>query len=99
MTSGVGAAPRAYWGPYAVSKAALEALIKVYAQEIESTPVRANLVNPGPTRTRMRAKAFPGEDPASLKPPEHVAETFVRLAQVSCADNGRVFDLQSGEVR
>ena len=99
VTSGVGSAPRAYWGPYAVSKAALEALVKVYAHEIESTPVRANLVNPGPTRTGMRAKAFPGEDPASLKPPEHVAETFVRLAEVACTDNGRVFDLKSGEVR
>ena len=99
VTSGAAAAPRAYWGPYAASKAGLEALVKVYAHEVENTPVRANLVNPGPTRTGMRAKAFPGEDPASLKPPEHVAETFVRLAEVACTDNGRVFDLRSGEVR
>ena len=53
--------PAAYWGPYAVSKAGLEALVKVYAHEVENTPVRVNLVNPGPTRTGMRAKAFPGE--------------------------------------
>jgi len=99
VTSGAAAAPRAYWGPYAVSKAGLEALVKVYAHEVENTPVRANLVNPGPTRTGMRAKAFPGEDPASLKPPEHVAETFVKLAEVACTDNGRLFDLKSGEVR
>jgi NAD(P)-dependent dehydrogenase (short-subunit alcohol dehydrogenase family) len=99
VTSGAAAAPRAYWGPYAVSKAGLEALVKVYAHEVENTPVRANLVNPGPTRTGMRAKAFPGEDPASLKPPEHVAETFVKLAEVACTDNGRLFDLKSGAVR
>ena len=99
VTSGAAAAPRAYWGPYAVSKAGLEALVKVYAHEVENTPVRVNLVNPGPTRTGMRAKAFPGEDPASLKPPEHVAETFVKLAEVACTDNGRLFDLRSGGVR
>jgi NAD(P)-dependent dehydrogenase (short-subunit alcohol dehydrogenase family) len=99
VTSGAAAAPRAYWGPYAVSKAGLEALVKVYAHEVENTPVRANLVNPGPTRTGMRAKAFPGEDPASLKPPEHVAETFVKLAEVACTDNGRLFDLKTGAVR
>jgi len=99
VTSGVASAPRAYWGPYAVSKAGLEALVRVYAQEVESTPVRVNLVNPGPTRTEMRAKAFPGENPALLKPPEHVCETFVRLAEPACTDNGRLFDLKTGEVR
>jgi hypothetical protein len=61
--------------------------------------VRANLVNPGPTRTGMRAKAFPGEDPATLKTPEDVAPIFVRLAEASCTDNGRVFDLKTGTVR
>jgi NAD(P)-dependent dehydrogenase (short-subunit alcohol dehydrogenase family) len=89
----------AYWGPYSVSKAALEALVRTYAHEVASTPVRANLVNPGPTRTAMRAKAFPGEDPQSLKPPEHVGETFVRLAEPACTDNGRLYDLKTGEVR
>ena len=99
VSSGAAAAPRAYWGPYAVSKAGLEALVKVYAHEIENTPVRANLINPGPTRTGMRAKAFPGEDPASLKPPDHVAEVFVKLAASTCTDNGKLFDLKSGAVR
>ncbi len=99
VSSGAAAAPRAYWGPYAVSKAGLEALVKVYANEIESTPVRVNLVNPGPTRTGMRAKAFPGENPASLKPPDHVTETFVKLAEPACTDNGRLYDLKTGEVR
>ena len=72
---------------------------KVYADEVANTPVRVNLVNPGPTRTGMRAKAFPGEDPASLKPPDHVAETFVKLAEAACTDNGKLFDLKTGEVR
>jgi NAD(P)-dependent dehydrogenase (short-subunit alcohol dehydrogenase family) len=96
VSSGAAANPRAYWGPYAVSKAGLEALVKTYAHEVENTAVRVNLVNPGPTATRMRAKAFPGEDPATLKAPEDITPTFVRLAEPSCTDNGRLFDLKSG---
>jgi NAD(P)-dependent dehydrogenase (short-subunit alcohol dehydrogenase family) len=99
VSSGAAATPRAYWGPYAASKAGLEALVRVYADEVANTPVRVNMINPGPTRTGMRAKAFPGEDPASLKPPEHVVETFVRLAEPSCTDNGKLFDLKTGAVR
>jgi len=99
VSSGAAVTPRAYWGPYAVSKAGLEALVRVYAHEVENTPVRANLINPGPTRTGMRAKAFPGEDPATLKTPEEVAPTFVRLAEAACTDNGKVFDLKTGETR
>jgi len=94
VSSGAAASTRAYWGPYSVSKAALEALAKTWAREVENTGVRVNLVNPGPTRTGMRARAFPGEDPASLKAPEDVAETFVRLAEPSCTDNGRLFDVR-----
>src|SRR5215470_2334153 len=77
VSSGVGASPRAYWGPYAVSKAALDALARTYAAETASTLVRVNLFNPGPTRTRMRAAAMPGEDPMSLNPPEPVAEKLL----------------------
>jgi NAD(P)-dependent dehydrogenase (short-subunit alcohol dehydrogenase family) len=99
VSSGVAANPRAYWGCYGVSKAALEALVRTYAHEVENTAVRVNLVNPGPTRTRMRAQAYPGEDPASLKAPEDVVETFVRLAQPSCMDNGRLIDLKSADAR
>ena len=99
VSSGAAVSRPAYWGPYSVAKAGLEALITTYAHEVENTPVRANLVNPGPTRTKMRAKAFPGENPASLKAPEAVTPTFVRLAEPSCTDNGRVFDLETGEVR
>ena len=99
VSSGAAARPRAYWGPYAASKAALEALVRTYADEVANTTVRANLVNPGPTRTRMRAQAFPGEDPATLQTPDDIAPTFVRLAEPACTDNGRLFDLRSGEVR
>ena len=99
VSSGAAVSRPAYWGPYSVSKAALEALVQTYAREIENSSVRANLVNPGPTRTGMRAKAFPGEDPASLKKPEDTTPTFVRLAEASCTDNGRVFDLKTGDVR
>jgi NAD(P)-dependent dehydrogenase (short-subunit alcohol dehydrogenase family) len=99
VSSGAAVSRPAYWGPYSVSKAALEALVQTYAHEIENSAVRANLVNPGPTRTGMRAKAFPGEDPATLKTPEELAPIFVRLAEASCTDNGRVFDLKTGTVR
>jgi NAD(P)-dependent dehydrogenase (short-subunit alcohol dehydrogenase family) len=94
VSSGVAAHPRAYWGPYAVSKAGLEALVRTYADEVANTPVRVNLVNPGPSRTRMRAQAFPGEDPATLQTPEDIAPAFVRLAELSCTDNGRLFDCE-----
>src|SRR5207237_7023733 len=79
VTSGIAVDPRAYWGPYAVSKAALDALARTYAAETASTNVRVNLFGPGPTRTRMRAMAMPGEDPMSLKTAETVAERIVEL--------------------
>ena len=66
-----------------------------YAHEVANTPVRANIINPGPIRTRMRAKAFPGEDARTLRTPEEVAQDFVRLAEPACTDNGRIFDLQA----
>lgn len=95
VSSGASSGAHAYWGPYAVSKAGLEALIKTYAQEVERTPVRANLVNPGGVRTAMRAKAFPGEDPEKLPAPEDVAPLFVELASPDCALNGEVIDFRS----
>ena len=94
VTSGAAKKCRAYWGPYSVSKAALEALVRTYASEVENTPVRANLVNPGPVATAMRAKAMPGEDPATIPQPDDLAETFVRLALPTCTDTGKVFDFQ-----
>lgn len=80
LTSTVAAAPRAYWGAYAASKAAQEVLLDCYAQEVRNvSKVRVAILNPGATRTAMRAKAYPGEDPASVKPPEAVAERIVAL--------------------
>jgi NAD(P)-dependent dehydrogenase (short-subunit alcohol dehydrogenase family) len=90
VSSGAAVAPHAYWGAYAVSKAALEMLVKTYAAELAKTNVRANLIDPGAVRTAMRAKAFPGEDPETLRTPEAIAETFVELAQAACTKNGEV---------
>jgi NAD(P)-dependent dehydrogenase (short-subunit alcohol dehydrogenase family) len=92
VTSGIARAPRAYWGPYAVSKAGVEALVKTYAAEIEKTRVRANLVGPGAVRTRLRARVFPGEDPMTLPPPESVADAFLSLALPECTRNGEIVE-------
>ena len=91
VSSGASAAKRGYWGPYAVSKAGLEALVKTYAHEIDNTSVRANIVNPGPVRTEMRQQAFPGEDPMTLPSPEEVAEKFLDVVDPACTANGQVF--------
>lgn len=81
LTSSVGAAPRAYWGAYGASKAALEALLAAYAEEVRAiSRIRVAIVDPGATRTQMRARAYPGEDPGSVKPPEEVATRIVALA-------------------
>ncbi|MBN9292165.1 MAG: SDR family NAD(P)-dependent oxidoreductase, partial [Hyphomicrobium denitrificans] len=80
VTSGAASGKYAYWGPYAASKAGLEALAKSWAAELVNTNVRVNLINPGATRTNMRARAFPGEDPASLPAPEEIVPLFLELA-------------------
>jgi NAD(P)-dependent dehydrogenase (short-subunit alcohol dehydrogenase family) len=92
ISSGAAHNMRAYRGPYSVSKAALEALARTYAAETDSTPVRINLVNPGPTRTRMRAQVMPGEDPTTLPPPEAVAEKIVALCLPGFTESGRLYD-------
>jgi len=80
ISSSVGPKPRAYWGAYGSTKAAFENLLECYAQETARiSNVRVAIVNPGATRTAMRARAYPGEDPASVKPPEAVAERLVSL--------------------
>jgi NAD(P)-dependent dehydrogenase (short-subunit alcohol dehydrogenase family) len=91
VTSGASHRCFAYWGAYSTSKAALEALVKTYAAEIGSTPVRANLFSPGPTRTRMRALAMPGEDPLTLPTPEDVAAQMVALCLPDFTDNGATY--------
>jgi NAD(P)-dependent dehydrogenase (short-subunit alcohol dehydrogenase family) len=92
VTSGVAASARAYWGPYAVSKAALETLARTYANETSGSQVRVNLVNPGPIRTRMRAQAMPGEDPASLQPPDEISARIVELCLPGFSETGRLYD-------
>ncbi|AWI90606.1 oxidoreductase [Methylobacterium sp. DM1] len=98
VSSGAAAKCRAYWGAYAVSKAALEAMVRTYAAENERTGVRAMLLNPGPLRTRMRAAAMPGEDPATLKTPEELAPHFVRLASPAWNETGKLYDFPSDRV-
>lgn len=95
VSSGASSGKYAYWGPYAVSKAGVEALAKTYAQEMANTQVRVNLVNPGPIRTQMRAKAFPGEDANSLPAPEALAPLFVELVSPECNLNGELIDARS----
>ncbi len=90
ISSGAARAPKAYWGPYAASNAALEALVISYAAENAITPIRANLFNPGPVRTAMRAKAFPGEDPLSLPAPEEVAPQIAALLAADYLENGQL---------
>jgi NAD(P)-dependent dehydrogenase (short-subunit alcohol dehydrogenase family) len=90
VTSAIGRASLAYWGPYLVGKVALEALVRIYAAEVANTPVRANLLDPGPLRTRLRARAFPGEDPKTLPLPDTVADLFVELASPECRRNGEI---------
>lgn len=80
LTSSVGAAPRAFWGAYGASKAALENLVASYGEEVQNiSAVRTAIVDPGRTRTKMRAAAYPGEDPAAVKEPSVVADAIVKL--------------------
>lgn len=90
VTSGVTRGVFPFWGAYAVSKAALETLVRTYAAEVAEFGVRANVVDPGVVRTAMRAQAMPGEDPATLPAPDAITEVFVTLAEPSCRRNGQV---------
>ncbi|MHC8494161.1 SDR family NAD(P)-dependent oxidoreductase [Thalassospira sp. SM2505] len=92
VTSNASAKGRAFWGLYAATKAALEALVLSYAQELDDSKVRVNLVNPGRIRTKMRAEAYPGEDPQSLPTPDSITDVFVDLAETSCTKHGEVVD-------
>ena len=97
VTSAVAYLGRAYFGPYAATKAALDALIRAYAAECETTPIRANLFSPGPTRTRMYATTFPGVDPMTLPTPEQVAKTIVPLCLPECEESGKIYDFRAGK--
>jgi NAD(P)-dependent dehydrogenase (short-subunit alcohol dehydrogenase family) len=97
ITSGLAALARPYFGAYATSKAALEAMVRTYAAECATTKVRANLFSPGQTRTRMMSVAFPGIDPETLPAPEEVARTIVPLCLPSCMENGKIYDFRAGK--
>jgi NAD(P)-dependent dehydrogenase (short-subunit alcohol dehydrogenase family) len=98
LSSGASWKCNAYWGPYSVSKAAIDALGRTYAAETATTPVKVMLVNPGPLRTRMRAAAMPGEDPLTLRTPEDLAPHLVALASPEWSETGKLFDFAAGKV-
>jgi NAD(P)-dependent dehydrogenase (short-subunit alcohol dehydrogenase family) len=95
ITSGDAAAASAYRGPYAASKAALETLVRAWANETASTPVRINLFDPGPIRTRMRAIVFPGEDPLTLDTPEQAAELIVPMCVPDWTETSKLYDYKT----
>ncbi len=90
VTSGAAAGGLAFWSPYAASKAALEAMTSCWAEEVKSTALRVNLIDPGVMATGLRAEAFPGEDPATIRQPETIAPMIVRLAAAECDLHGQV---------
>jgi NAD(P)-dependent dehydrogenase (short-subunit alcohol dehydrogenase family) len=98
ITSGVASSAKAYWGSYAASKAALNVLARTYAAETVNTRVRVNLFNPGPTRTRMREGAMPGEDPTTLPTPEEVAEKILALCLPDFQESGKLYDFRVGKL-
>ncbi len=93
MTSRSAVSRKAFWGLYAASKSALDAMVLSYAQEIEQTNLRVNLVTPGPVRTQMRAKAMPGEDPDTLPTPADIAPHFIPFLSEEWDQHGQIIDL------
>ncbi|HEY7808139.1 MAG TPA: SDR family NAD(P)-dependent oxidoreductase [Croceibacterium sp.] len=91
VTSGIGQNPRAYWGAYGATKAAFDNLLGAYAQEVQNiSNTRVAIVDPGSTRTQMRARAYPGEDPETVKPPEVVGERIAALVQEDFPTGSRI---------
>lgn len=99
LSSGAAHKCKAYWGPYSVSKAALEALVRTYVAETAQTPITGMLVNPGPVRTAMRAEAMPGEDPQTLPHPSELAPALLDFVAPDNTANGKLFDFPSKELR
>ncbi|MFG1400597.1 SDR family NAD(P)-dependent oxidoreductase [Xanthobacter sediminis] len=92
ISSGAAHKAKAYWGPYAITKAALEVMARTWAAEAINGNLKVNLFNPGPIRTLMRARAFPGEDPMTLPTPEEAAAAILPLCLPSFEDTGRLYD-------
>jgi NAD(P)-dependent dehydrogenase (short-subunit alcohol dehydrogenase family) len=98
VTSGVAWKRHAGWTPYATTKAGLEALVGVYANEVADTPVRANLISPGPIRTDLRVEAWPGEDPATVPTPEDLAPSIVMMLSPAFVENGAIYDFKERRI-
>jgi NAD(P)-dependent dehydrogenase (short-subunit alcohol dehydrogenase family) len=101
LTSGVSsrADTKAYWGPYAISKAGLDLMARTYAAETRGTSqIKVMLVNPGPLRTRLRAEAMPGEDPAELRTPEELAPKLLALVSSEWEHTGKLYDFPTDRV-
>lgn len=98
VTSGAAHKCIAYWGPYSISKAAMEALVRTYAAETVKTPIRVTLLNPGPLATDMRKKAMPGENQDTLKTPEDLAPHVVKLSAPDWTETGKIYDFPQGGV-
>lgn len=97
MSSSVPSTCKPFWAPYAASKAAVEALGRTWAHETQNSPLRVNMVDPGATRTAMRAQAIPGEDPESLPHPSEVAEKILPLASPDLKETGKLFEVRSNK--
>jgi NAD(P)-dependent dehydrogenase (short-subunit alcohol dehydrogenase family) len=97
VSSTVARQPRAFWGAYGATKAGMENLVLSWAEEVEKTALRINLFNPGGTATRMRAQAFPGEDPNTLPQPADVAPQLVELCLPSMQSHGSLMRYRPGE--
>ena len=96
LTSGTAHNTRAYRGVYSMSKAALEAIARTYANENATTNIKVNLFSPGPTRTKMRALVMPGEDPMTLPAPDEIAKAIVPLCLPGCTETGKFYDFRAG---
>ncbi len=100
VTSSAAAAAKPFWGLYATTKAALETLVRTYAHETATTPIRVNLVSPGPLRTAMRAKAMPGENAAQLRAPKAIVPDILMLLSPAETRHGEIIDLrEAGQAR
>ena len=98
ITSGAARKAKPFWAGYAMSKAALDTMVRTYAAEMTNTPVRVNLLNPGPIRTAMRARAVPGEDPSLVAQPDSLLEPVMELTSPSFAETGVIYDVPSGGI-
>ncbi len=94
LSSSVAHVARPFWGAYAASKAALEMIARCWAEELKQTPIKINCVNPGATRTAMRAEAMPGEDPETLPSPQEVAKKIVHLLSPDLKETGKLFNVR-----